>query len=225
MANTKTEGDLLFESFLRSQGGYDFTFEPDLASELGVKIATSPDYLVRWDSGLAVCEVKQFETTALEDRLWRQGTITASDNETYGPVRGALRAGARQLKPLSGRDVPLVIVLTNPLRMWVDLRPEMVQGAMLGNIGIRVGIIPGEGPAEPPDLPPETVAARDGVMLRERRHIGAVLVVHSAERADVYETGDENAAPLPDGVFDDGRGERYGYLSDGRYGPLNTHVG
>jgi hypothetical protein len=50
-------------------------------------------------------------------------------------------------------------------------------------------------------------------------HISAVVVVHSSAAADVFEIGGETAVALPGGAFDDGRGERYSYLPDGRYGP------
>jgi hypothetical protein len=91
--------------------------------------------------------------------------------------------------------------------------------AILGNPAVRIPV----GPGAPPDAEGEPIASRDGVMLRERRYVSAVVVVHThtPQRADVYETGDENAAPLPKEMFNDGRGARFGYLPDGRYGPLD----
>jgi hypothetical protein len=46
------------------------------------------------------------------------------------------------------------------------------------------------------------------------------VIYADASGADIYETGGEESTPLPPGFFSEGRGERCGYLPDGRYGPL-----
>jgi hypothetical protein len=197
--NRKTAGDRLFESFLDQQGGYRYEFEPDLEAELGLAIQRLPDYLVRRGSDITVCEVKEFTRTAAEERLLREGGGVFSDKEVYGPIRERLRAAARGLRPLEGSGIPLVAVLTNPRAVWVDLDFDGVAHAILGNPAVRIQVGPGADPA----AEDEPIATRDGVMLRERRYVSAVVVVHSPARAEVYEIGDENAPPLPKGLFDD----------------------
>ena len=120
--------------------GKKFTFEPDLQAELGVTITTRPDYLVRRGSTRAVCEVKYFEETALDRRMRRQRTIAASDKETHGPIRNALREGAKNLRQLEGAGVPLVVVLTNPRGYFVDLDPWIIHGAILGTVGVVIDV-------------------------------------------------------------------------------------
>jgi hypothetical protein len=213
VANGKTAGHELFEDFLHKQGGYDFAFQPDLAAELGAEIDhTRPDYLVRWVGGLAVCEVKHFTRTALDDRFKLGGYVAASDAEVYGPIRNKLRQGARSLWALRGLGVPLVIVLADPVGVVIDLRP-------FADAGLMVAVVNVDHPAGEVNLAAgDPMPDRDGIMVRQPGHISAVVVVHSAEAADVFEIGDEAAVRLPAGAFEDGRGERYGYLPDGRYG-------
>jgi hypothetical protein len=161
--------------------------------------------------------VKEFTRTAAEQRLLREGGGVFSDKETLGPIRDSVRAAARDLRPLEGSGIPLVAVLTNPRHVWVDLDHFGITHAILGNPAVQIQV----GPGADPTHEGTPIATMDGVMLRERRYVSAIVVVHSSERADVYETGDESAAPLPAGMFDDGRGERFGYIADGRYGPLS----
>lgn len=217
VGNEKTAGDRLFEAYL-DRFGYQYDFEPDLAATLGVSITARPDYLVTRGSQRVVCEVKEFRETDLGRRLTEQRTIVASDKETHGPIRGALREAANNVRQLEGAGVPLVAVLTNPHDAFVDFDPDLVTGAMLGRVGHVLAI----------DLrTQETVgeyrrAGRDGVLARERGYISAVAVIYpTADAADVYLTGDDRPEPLPSDFFARGRGDLYGHLPDGRYGLLS----
>jgi hypothetical protein len=210
----RTAGHELFEDFLHKQGGYDFAFQPDLAAELGAEIDHAcPDYLVRWPGGVALCEVKHFPRTALDGRPKLGGYVAASDAEVYGPIRNKLRQGARSLWGLRGLGVPLVIVLTDPAGVVIDLSPY-------AEAGLIVAVVNVDHPAgEVNPAAGDPTPDRDGLMVRPPGHISAVVVVHSSAAADVFEIGGETAEALPGGAFEDGRGERYSYLPDGRYGP------
>jgi hypothetical protein len=200
----KTAGHKLFEDFLHKQGGYDFVFQPDLAAELGAEIDHAcPDYLVRWPGGLALCEVKDFPRSALNDRPKLGGYVAASDAEVYGPIRNKLRQGARSLWGLRGLGVPLVIVLTDPVGVVIDLSPY-------ADAGLIVAVVNVDHPAGEDSLAAgEPTPDRDGLMVGPPGHISAVVVVHSSAAADVFEIGGETAVALPAGAFEDGRGERY----------------
>ena len=106
MTNRKTPGDDLFEEYLRQQGGYEFEHEPDLAAEFEIPARTKPDYLVRWSGHVAVCEVKHFTGFAITERLMRQRTITVGPRQEFGPVRNAIRKGAKRLGPYREPGVP-----------------------------------------------------------------------------------------------------------------------
>jgi hypothetical protein len=50
----------------------------------------------------------------------------------YGPIRRHIASAAKQLKPLTALDLPLVVVLANPEGAMIDLSVEHVIAALYG---------------------------------------------------------------------------------------------
>jgi len=63
------------------------------------------------------------------------GSPRVGDKDFYGPMRGAVREAAKNLKPLAGRGLPLVVVIANPKGYLVPLSMENLVPAMVGNPG------------------------------------------------------------------------------------------
>jgi hypothetical protein len=150
-----------------SENGYAFEHEP----EWGVD--KRPDYLISRAGVEAVCEVKEFTTTAITDALAGRRVGFLSDRQVFGAVRNQLDAAARQLKPLDGRGLPLVVVLANPHGADVSLRPDDVMAAMYGNPAFSMPIGPegvaGEG---------EYFLNRDGSVTAKHAYLSAVVTLH-----------------------------------------------
>ena len=168
--SARTASKLLFEAYLTDHG-YGFAHEPNLG------IVKRPDYLISRAGTEAVCEVKQFETTVMRDRLGGvgRGVGMLSSNEVFGAVRNQLDAAARQLKPLTGGRRPLVVVLGNPLAADVRLSPENVVWAMYGNptVGFAIDNTTGELVS-----PPTSFADQDGTLTAKHLYISAVGTLH-----------------------------------------------
>jgi len=171
--SARTASELLFEAYL-TEHGYEFAHEPDLG------IVKRPDYLISRTDTEAVCEVKQFETTVMRDRLGGvgRGVGMLSSREVFGAVRNQLDAAARQLKPLAGGQRPLVVVLGNPLAADVRLSPENVVWAMYGNptVGFAIDSTTGELVS-----PPTSFADQDGALTAKHAYISAVATLHERD--------------------------------------------
>jgi hypothetical protein len=126
----QNDAERWFERYLHAHG-YSYDYEPDLG------VPTRPDFVIERAGDRVVCEVKSFEqVTKLEKRLDQtKGPTMMSDDEVYGPMRGAVKNAASQLKPLAGRGLPLVVVLANPKGHLVHLDMERLVEAMFGNPG------------------------------------------------------------------------------------------
>lgn len=150
-----------------SENGYEFEHEPDLG------VDTRPDYLITRAGVEAVCEVKEFATTAISDALAGSRVGFLSDKQVFGSVRNQLDAAARQLKPLASRGLPLVVLLANPRRADVSLEPNDVMAAMYGNPAFSIPIGPegatGEG---------EYFLDRDGSVTAKHAYLSAVVTLH-----------------------------------------------
>lgn len=140
-----------FAAYL-NEYGYAWKHEPDYQRELGLpdRLETKPDFLIERAGSRAVAEVRQFETTHIRDRLAKSGGYAAlSPQEVYGSLRSGIFEKAKQLRPLAGGGVPLLVVFANPLNADVMLDEHHVQAAMWGNPGYVTPIDPTiGGPAE-----------------------------------------------------------------------------
>ena len=117
----RTASERRFERYLQAQG-LVFEFEPDLGTR------ARPDYRVTANGVNVICEVKEFKTTWLSDRISSIGVVDA--RRPTLPVRNRVERAAEQLAPLAGRGLPLVIVLSNPHQADVDLDPERVWASL-----------------------------------------------------------------------------------------------
>ena len=155
-----------FERYLSEQG-YGFDHEPDL------DVPKRPDYLVARAGDQALCEVKEFSTTAIRDALRGRRSGFLSDRQTFGAVRNQLDAAARQLKPLAERGIPLVVVLANPHGADVSLEPEDVMAAMYGGPAYSIPIAPAGATDEGTYF-----FNRDGAYTAKAAYISAVATLH-----------------------------------------------
>jgi hypothetical protein len=173
--------------------GYTWSHEPDYQTELGLptRLETRPDFLIARAGSRAVGEVRQFETTHIRDGLAKAGGyMSTGPREVYGSLRFGMWEKAKQLRPLAGAGVPLLIVLANPLGADVMLDAHHVQAAMWGNPGFVIPIDTSTGgPAEGQEmywrLEDYGVFAspvmQDGKLVgweNRHPHVSAVLVVH-----------------------------------------------
>jgi hypothetical protein len=212
--------ELLFERYLDAHG-YHWEHEPDLG------IATAPDYRIRRGETRAICEVKQFETTAVRDLGARAGgPVVVPPELLYRTIRNQIDSAARQLRPLVGWGLPLVVVLANPSQATVLLDPPTLFHSMYGE-GSWAALDDPLPSIEAWPIP--TAAGRDGAMaakhdfitaivaLRERRESGAffdppVRPKHlSAPYVHVIDAVSSSAVPLPMTFFDG--------ASDARWSP------
>jgi hypothetical protein len=238
-SNPKTAADERFEAYL-SEHRIPFEYEPNWAEEFGIEVEDNPDYLVDPDGARVICEVKQFESTAITERLLRSPgrAIGISPKEEFRPIRSKVTQTARdQLSPFKGMGIPLVVVLANPLAADVRLDDFEVTHALLGNPKERISHRPGM----PPDSPARTIAEdygalisiqEDGTIINHHPFVSAVVVVHqwpqrrdvtddSYRWMDVYDVSGNptppgfSGTPLPRHVFNGPRDCWYGFTDNG----------
>jgi len=137
----------MFEAFLDQQG-HDYVFEPDWSQIVGRPINTRTDYLVQIDGSSIACEVKGFAPSDKRDRIWdwSKGSFWVGPDDELEPIRRQLKEGAKNLKPLAGAGMPLVIVLADPprsdlQRTNVALDSFNLVGAMYGNPAVKAASI------------------------------------------------------------------------------------
>jgi hypothetical protein len=227
MARPCPSSERLFEQYLDVLG-YTWEYEPDLG------IQTAPDYRVARGDDELICEVKQFETRAIRDLgAAAGGPVIVPPNLLYDTIRNQIDSAARQLRPLAGRGLPLVVVFANPSRATVLLDPQTLFHAMYGG---GHWVIPGDASPSIEAWPIPTSAGRDGaltakhlfisaiVALQERRDPGALfdatpLPPGSSPRPYVHviDTRSESAVSLPRTVFDGPNDARWSPDEDHRY--------
>jgi len=173
----QNDAERWFERYLRSHG-YEYEYEPDHG------VSKRPDFAIERTGDRVVCEVKAFdEVTKLEKRLseTRQATMM-SDDEVYGPMRSAVGRAARQLKPLAGSGLPLVVVLANPKGQLVHLEMERLVEAMFGNPVWRGRFNPADGRVD--DM--QFDYGRDGRLRNDHPYISAVAILRERAAASEY---------------------------------------
>jgi hypothetical protein len=185
-SNPKTAADELFEAYLTDHG-VRFKYEPDWSATFGIAVDVNPDFLVDPAQTRVVCEVKQFESTRVTDRLLRspgQASYIPPTDE-FGPIRSKVRDAAEQLSPFKALGVPLVVVLANPLGSDVGLGFYDVAHALLGNPKVRIPV----GPQGPTGAPVTEIAEdygafisvqADGTRINRYPFVSGVVVVHQS---------------------------------------------
>ncbi len=177
MSNPKTDGDLLFEDYLRHLGYEDWEYEPDFG------VQTLPDYRVTHDGISCACEVTAFARDAGGDLVFAPSARTRSAKEVFSPHRNKFRDCARQLKPLADLRIPLIIVLTNPASALLHLSARDIAWAMYGDPTWE-GLI--DGATNEIVGSPELVAGPNGKFTGAHSYISGVLRVYRRSLAADY---------------------------------------
>lgn len=177
-----TEGDKLFERYLLKNGWDPGPHEPDLSS---AGIEKRPDFVASRGELRVAFEVKEFAAgkSNLEKRLSEQRTLSASDNEVFGPIRNQVKSASEQLRPLRTLGIPLVVVLSNPQGAMVNLRVENVLSALYGGVVYSLPINPETGGGSLEDGRFEF--GRGGKFTNHHQYISALALLRQREnRAD-----------------------------------------
>ncbi|MGH9774851.1 MAG: hypothetical protein ACRD50_07870 [Candidatus Acidiferrales bacterium] len=122
----KTESELLFEEYLKSNALGFYEFEPEISGS-----STKPDYLLRIGDSPVLFEVKEFRP---DPALFLN--LTGGCYDPYHLIRGKIEAARKKFKDLE--QLACSLVLCNFGHPFVSLSSwEIVYGAMLGNLGIQ----------------------------------------------------------------------------------------
>lgn len=166
------ESEEWFDVYVRANGHDPGEPEPDLG------VPKRPDRLISWAGHQAVCEIKEFDTSALDRRLSaageRLGPVMVSSSEDLGPVRRAVKSAAAQLRPLQESGYPLVVVIANPGSYHVNLDARQVIYALYGDPEIRFEVNTETGASEGPIR----TGAGGGGRLRWLRRDGSEELFH-----------------------------------------------
>jgi hypothetical protein len=131
----RNDSEVWFERYAAEHGleGGD-EHQPDLG---GGTDAAQPDFRVRKGDSSAIVEVKEFETSVLDQRLKEAGprNVVMLDAESeLSTTRNKLeKAVKKQLRPYRHLGEPLIVCLANPNGIWVDLDSDDVLAAMNGD--------------------------------------------------------------------------------------------
>jgi hypothetical protein len=217
--------EIMFEEYLDAHQ-YEWQHEPDLG------IPSAPDYAIRRNGTEVVCEVKQFRTQAIRELGEAAGgPVVVPPKLIYRTIRSQVDAAARQLKPLAGRGIPLVIVLANPDRATVLLDPATIFHAMYGG---GHWAVPDKSQPSIDRWPIPSSAGRDGALTAKHAYISAVGALRSvrplvsgrdepvdlasgARYLEIVESVSTTAAVLPATVFDGAADARWAPDERGRY--------
>jgi hypothetical protein len=248
-SNPKTAADELFEAYL-TEHGITFEYEPDWAAKFGIEVERNPDYLIDPVGARVICEVKQFESTRIMDRLFASPgrAIRISPKEEFLPIQSKVSETAQeQLSPFTGLGIPLVVVLANPLVGDPHLDPYQVSHALIGDPVIRI--------THPPGMPPDAPVTQlhevghgafislqpDGTRINRHPFVSAVVTVHQWPRrgvvsddsyrwVHVYDVSGNptppgfSGTPLPRRIFNGPRDCWYGF-TDGGFGRITPDDG
>jgi hypothetical protein len=214
-------------------GGAD-DHEPNLGGDEG---SPRPDFRLSRGGSAAIVEVKEYETSALDDRMKSgQSYFTTGDKDEYGQTRDKIKDARRQLKPYVFRGEALVVGLANPKRLWLSVTdPRMLLMAMEGNPTVTMPIDTNTGA---PAGEIEHVYGRDGTLgNQDHPYISGVAFVQ--QRTDDESTDIEDyfvvvceskrvhegtATAIPRDLFTGPRDELWSYDPQSRqytreYGP------
>jgi hypothetical protein len=175
----RNEAEHWFERYLRAHD-YEYEYEPTFEPE----IPTRPDFKIARAGIEAICEVKGFEEMPPVERRvsgLNQPTMLSA-KEVLGPMRGAVREAARNLKRLAGSPWPLVVVLANPERFKVFLSMDRLVEAMFGDLGVAGAFNAETGTVEKMEFE----YGRDGRLRNDHPYISAVAILNELELAAEY---------------------------------------
>jgi hypothetical protein len=172
------DGEAMMAEWLGEQG-YRFDFEP---GDWGVP--TNPDFRVLLPEGPVAIEVESVEGWGIFTGLGPGGpTRQRPMREALKPLRSQLRHAAKQLKPLAGTGMPLVVAVANPGRRPVPFSADAMVAAMYGDPEHVLGA----------DGSSQVLVGRNGKLTNDHPYLSAVMVlrkgteVRAAERRWVDE--------------------------------------
>ena len=185
-----TDGDRLFEDYLRHAGIAVPEHEPDLG--IGVRI----EYLLDLNGDTCATEVRQFDPESFPLRAGRSQSM----QQVLKPHRTQIHEAARKLREARALGHPLVVVLTDPENaLFGLLRPGEIIAAIAGDLQVRQAVS-----ASGSVGPAELGAGRNGELRHDHPYVTAVVHIdHSGEhpRARTFITNSPGAVPLPPVFF------------------------
>ena len=171
-------GETLVARWLNGRGlAHDF--EPDCG------VRTKPDFRVSLADVQVAIEVESIESwggfAVFKEQMASNPTVSnpplLGDGFTRGmdnalrPLRSQIRHAAKQLKPLAGLGMPLVVAVTNPYNRPVPFSADMMIAAMYGDPEYQ---FPADGG------PHRAVLGRNGKLGRDHQYLSAVMLVRKA---------------------------------------------
>lgn len=160
----RTKSDLLFEKLLKNRG-YKFIRGEDFFKQ-GEKC---PDYYVKTKYGDIICEVKEFNEPEIHKMIQRQKVRTFSSKRILNPIKNKIDAASDQFKQHKKREMPMIVILSNPYGYFVDLSNEAILSAIFGHIGISIPLTDGKEST--------LFFGRDGILTNQKKYISAVCVL------------------------------------------------
>src|SRR6266446_636216 len=156
MATEKTPGEVQFEEYLRLAGITEFEFERYLPES-----SRRPDYSFTHNGNLVLLDVKDFRGEPQDFETRGLGWY-----DPYKAIREKINDGSRKFKNL--KAYPCALVLYNHDKPLVSLRPMLVYGATLGNLGFQIPVDSETGIGD--DDRARTVFTSGGKMVRYGPH-------------------------------------------------------
>lgn len=140
VCNGRTIGESQFEKYLDSIK-YSYAFEKEFPGKL-----KRPDYTVTKNRVVVVCDVKDFSPLLPRSRGIQQ-------IELYSRIRQRIDDGRKKFREF--KEFPCCVVLqNNENRFVLSEKPEIVLGAMYGDVTFRVPVYIGQGPPHNQPPPP-----------------------------------------------------------------------
>lgn len=173
-----------FDQYL-TERGYIWEKEPDVGLPGKLK---RPDRLVSVDGVQVVCEVKSFNTPGLfapeefhrsENGCGWAGPKSRSMKDALKPLRSQIKQAAAQLKAAQPLEIPLVVVMANPMNCPVPSDDNSLMAAMYGDQELQGRFDPDSGQISEWRM----VLGRNGKLAGgDHPYISAVAWLHHQDR-------------------------------------------
>src|ERR1700727_2259212 len=195
MANPPNESEERVRSYLETHG-YIAEHDLDWRERFPeVETTKNPDFLVsRAGEVLAICEVKQWESSRVDKRLAVHRSGSFSSEEMHKSAADAVQDASReQLRPFADVGLPLVVVVANPLHCFVPLGREDIARSLFYFRTSKQTLAGSDGLVRPIDVGALAEADENGVIFNPHPHLSAVVVLHERTREQDF-FDDERAA-------------------------------
>jgi len=161
----QTESEKIFEQYLNENDYSNWEFEPPISG-----CSKRPDYLLRWASGEYLLEVKE---------LHQKGEFQtgARNYDPYSGMRNEIDEARKKFKENGFKNRPCSLVIFNLGDMdAMTGHPQVVFGAMLGDLGFSMKIDISMGEAVP-DSEKNGFQGRAKMQPKRNTRINAVIVL------------------------------------------------